>query len=73
MPVVGFLHHGSPEEFAPLIAAFRDGLGETGIIEGQNVAIEFRRGPGRTTCYWNWRPIWCAGAFLCPRTSSPVI
>jgi putative ABC transport system substrate-binding protein len=41
-PVVGFLHHGSPEEFAPLIAAFRKGLSETGYIEGQSVAIEFR-------------------------------
>src|SRR6516225_7639410 len=42
MPVVGFLHHGPPEEIAPLIAGFRKGLSETGYVEGQSVAIEFR-------------------------------
>ena len=30
MPVVGLLHHGPPEELAPLIAGFRKGLSETG-------------------------------------------
>jgi putative ABC transport system substrate-binding protein len=42
MPVVGLLHHGPPEELAPLIAGFRKGLSETGYVEGQSVAIEFR-------------------------------
>src|SRR5947208_2857087 len=42
MPVIGFLSARSPEESAHLIAAFRQGLGEGGFIEGQNVAIEFR-------------------------------
>src|SRR5262245_25889357 len=42
MPIVGFLHHGSPEELAPLIAAFRKGLSETCYVEGQSVAVEFR-------------------------------
>jgi putative tryptophan/tyrosine transport system substrate-binding protein len=42
MPVVGFLHPGSPEANAGHLAAFRKGLAETGYTEGRNVAIEFR-------------------------------
>jgi putative ABC transport system substrate-binding protein len=42
MPVIGFLHPGSPEANVSLVAAFRNGLGETGYSEGRNVAIEFR-------------------------------
>ena len=42
MPVIGFLYAGSPEPIAHLLAAFRKGLTETGYVEGQNVAIEFR-------------------------------
>jgi putative ABC transport system substrate-binding protein len=42
MPVVGFLHPGSPESLAYLAAAFREGLKETGYVEGQNVIIEYR-------------------------------
>jgi putative ABC transport system substrate-binding protein len=41
-PVVGYLSSGSPGPAAPTVAAFRQGLGETGYIEGQNVALEFR-------------------------------
>jgi putative ABC transport system substrate-binding protein len=41
-PVVGFLFAGSPEQSTHLVAAFRKGLTETGYIEGQNVAIEYR-------------------------------
>ncbi len=41
-PVVGYLGNGSPEATAHLVAAFRKGLSETGYVEGQNVAIEFR-------------------------------
>jgi hypothetical protein len=40
--VVGFLHPGSPEPSASLLAAFRQGLAEAGYREGENVAIEFR-------------------------------
>ena len=47
MPVVGFLNGASAAEFAPLVAAFRKGLSETGFIEGQNVAIEYRWAEGR--------------------------
>jgi putative ABC transport system substrate-binding protein len=42
MPVVGFLHSGSPSEWARYIPAFRNGLKEVGYVEGQNVAIEYR-------------------------------
>jgi putative ABC transport system substrate-binding protein len=42
MPVVGFLRPGSPEPNAHLVAAFRKGLGETGYVEGRNVAVEYR-------------------------------
>src|SRR5262249_11436859 len=42
IPVIGFLRPGSPEPNAHLVAAFRKGLGETGYVEGRNVAIEYR-------------------------------
>src|SRR5262249_52126381 len=42
VPVVGFLHPGSAEPNASLLAAFRKGLAETGYTENKNVAIEFR-------------------------------
>jgi len=41
MPVVGFLSSSSPRPYAPMVAAFRQGLKEVGYVEGQNVAIEF--------------------------------
>ena len=47
MPVIGFLCSGSAAAFAPLVAAFRDGLREAGYVEGQNVAIEFAWAAGR--------------------------
>jgi putative ABC transport system substrate-binding protein len=42
LPVVGFLHSGSPDTVADRVRAFRQGLSEAGFIEGHNVAIEFR-------------------------------
>jgi putative ABC transport system substrate-binding protein len=44
MPVIGLLGGGSP--FTPLVAAFRQGLSETGYVEGQNVTIEYRWAEG---------------------------
>jgi ABC-type uncharacterized transport system substrate-binding protein len=42
MPVMGFLDSGSQVANAHLVAAFRQGLNETGYVEGQNVRIEYR-------------------------------
>src|SRR5881227_1991541 len=42
MPVVGFMNAGSPHAQARLLAAFRQGLAETGYTEDHNVKIEYR-------------------------------
>jgi putative ABC transport system substrate-binding protein len=47
MPVVGILGSGSSSAFTALLGAFRQGLKETGYIEGQNVAIESRWAEGQ--------------------------
>ena len=47
VPVIGFLHHGSPGEWATNVAAFRNGLKESGYVEGEGVAFEFRFAQGR--------------------------
>jgi putative ABC transport system substrate-binding protein len=44
---VGFLSGGSPGPFAFLVRAFRQGLSETGYVEGQDLAIEFRWAEGQ--------------------------
>ena len=46
MPVIGFLGPTTPDDF-PWSAAFREGLKESGYIDGQNVAIEYRWPEGR--------------------------
>jgi ABC-type uncharacterized transport system substrate-binding protein len=42
MPVVGFLNSQSPEGYSERLRGFRQGLKDTGYIEGENVAIEYR-------------------------------
>jgi putative ABC transport system substrate-binding protein len=46
MPVVGFLGPGSLDTYVLYLSAFRKGLGDTGFVEGQNVAIEYRWAEG---------------------------
>jgi putative ABC transport system substrate-binding protein len=46
IPVIGYLSPGSPGPSAPSLAALRQGLSETGYVEGQNVAIEYRWAQG---------------------------
>lgn len=46
MPVIGFLNSGSPGSLTSILASYRQGLSETGYVEGQNVAIEYRWAEG---------------------------
>ena len=47
MPVIGFLHAGSPGPLAPSVAVFRQSLAEAGYVEGRNVAIEYHWAEGQ--------------------------
>src|SRR5262245_53866588 len=48
MPVIGFLNVSSADGYRPMTAAFRQGLQESGYVDGQNVTIEYRWAEGRT-------------------------
>jgi putative ABC transport system substrate-binding protein len=47
MPVIGYLGTSSPDQDTHQLGALRQGLSETGYVEGQNVAIEYRWGQGQ--------------------------
>ena len=47
MPVIGFLHPTSLEAFAENLRGFRQGLKETGYVEGENVTVEYRWANGQ--------------------------
>src|SRR5262245_51617421 len=42
MPVIGFIYSASPDPVAHRLRAFRQGLKETGYVEGENIVIEYR-------------------------------
>jgi len=47
MPVIGLLSSRSPAVDAPLIVVIRQGLNESGLVEGQNVALDYRWADGQ--------------------------
>jgi putative tryptophan/tyrosine transport system substrate-binding protein len=47
MPVIGLLYGASPDPVAHRLRAFRQGLKETGYVEGENVAIVYRWAEGQ--------------------------
>jgi len=47
MPVIGFIRDGTAEANARYVAAFRKGLSETGVVESQNVTVEYHWLEGR--------------------------
>jgi putative tryptophan/tyrosine transport system substrate-binding protein len=47
MPIIGYLSGSLPGPNTPYVTAFRQGLAETGYVEGQSVAIEYRWAEGR--------------------------
>jgi putative tryptophan/tyrosine transport system substrate-binding protein len=47
LPVIGLLSSRSPAVDTPLIAVIRQGLNETGLVEGQNVALDYRWADGQ--------------------------
>ena len=47
MPVIGFLSAVSPDSYSERVRGFRQGLKDTGYVEGENVAIEYRWAEGQ--------------------------
>jgi len=56
MPVIGLLQIGPASSWD--FTGFRRGLKETGYVEGQNLAIEYRWANDNRMIYQNWPPIW---------------
>ena len=47
MPVIGFIRDGTADASAHYVAAFRKGLSEVGVVEGQNATVEYHWLEGR--------------------------
>ena len=60
MPVIGFLETVSANFGTRILVPFRQGLGEAGYVEGQNVAIEYRWAEDAMNGCRSWQPIWSA-------------
>lgn len=60
LPVIGFMGSELPDLYADRLRAFRQGLKETGFVEGQNVAVEFRWAQGQYDRYPSSQPSWFA-------------
>ena len=58
MPIVGFMSSGSPGPLRRQIAAVHEGLKESGYMDGQNVALEFRFAEGQFDRFSRSPPIW---------------
>jgi putative ABC transport system substrate-binding protein len=58
IPVIGFLRSTSPEGTEHLLAAFREGLKETGFLEGQNFRSNTAGRMVISIGYPLWQPIW---------------
>jgi hypothetical protein len=58
MPVIGFLNAASSDSYAERLRGFRQGLKDTGFVENENVAVEYRW--VKPTDYRRWQPNWSA-------------
>ena len=61
MPVIGLLDPTSRDANPDRLLGFRQGLKDTGYVEGENVAIEYRWGENQMIACLRWRLIWFAG------------
>jgi putative tryptophan/tyrosine transport system substrate-binding protein len=60
MPVIGLLDPTSRDANPDRLRGFRQGLKDTGYVEGENVAIEYRWGRIKMIACLRWRLIWFA-------------